>query len=103
MSELGNYLQLQNEEWQETVQRASIHNSWFLPEFSNSAAQNIATHFLQKDTLSAWAQSYAIPENNNHPKNIGVVMAGNIPLVGFHDFLCVFLCGFSMRIMFSHS
>ena len=100
MSELGNYLQLQNEEWQETVQRASIHNSWFLPEFSNSAAQNIATHFLQKDTLQNWAAHYHLDDNIS-PKNVGIVMAGNIPMVGFHDLLCVFISGHRQTIKLS--
>jgi hypothetical protein len=34
-----------------------------------------------------------LPDENKHPKRVGIVMAGNIPLVGFHDFLSVFLTG----------
>ncbi len=92
MAELGKYLQQQNEEWQETVQRASVHNSWFLPEFCNAAAQNIATHFLQVEKLGEWAAHYHLDDNIS-PKNVGIVMAGNIPMVGFHDMLCGFISG----------
>ncbi len=100
MAELGNYLYLQNEEWQEIVQQASLHNSWFLPEFSNAAAQNIATHFLQKEKLQNWAAHYHLDDNINS-KNVGIVMAGNIPMVGFHDLLCVFISGHRQTIKLS--
>jgi hypothetical protein len=47
--------------------------------------------------LNEWAAKYPI-EQTNSPKNIGLVMAGNLPLVGFHDFLCVFISGHSVTI-----
>ena len=40
-------------------------------------------------------------DDNIEPKNVGVVMAGNIPLVGFHDFLCVFISGHIQTIKLS--
>jgi len=42
--------------------------------------------------LENWINQYQ-PENNLQLKKVGIVMAGNIPLVGFHDFLCVFISG----------
>jgi hypothetical protein len=43
--------------------------------------------------LAAWAERYAVPTEKLHPRTVGLVMAGNIPLVGFHDFLSIFVSG----------
>lgn len=93
LSRLGEYLKNDAGEWQAAKERASRENSWFIPEFLELATTKIADSFLQKDKLRSWSQSYDIPEENTSPKKIGIVMAGNIPLVGFHDFLCVFIAG----------
>jgi hypothetical protein len=66
-------------------------NPWFTSEFIDISAGNIAEHFLDKQKLKNWTTSYKIETVT--PKKIGIVMAGNIPLVGFHDFLCVFISG----------
>jgi hypothetical protein len=55
-------------------------------------------NYLQPDTLDLLINRYHIPSENPNPKKVGIVMAGNIPLVGFHDFLCVFLSGHSAFI-----
>lgn len=93
LDKLGKYILSDNTEWELVKERAYHQNKWFIPEFINLALKNIAGEFLQKDKLSNLAKDYQIPENNPSPKNIGVIMAGNIPLVGFHDFLCVFITG----------
>jgi hypothetical protein len=90
---LGDYLLSENPDWQDARQRASAQNGWFSQEFIEIAVQNIASGFLQKDKLSAWARQYALPPEIPAPKTIGLIMAGNIPLVGFHDFLCLFISG----------
>ncbi len=95
---LGTYMLGNDEGWVEAKEKASYQNAWFAPEFIELATTNIAKEFLQADKLAAWAKSYAIPEENAEPKNVGVVMAGNIPLVGFHDFLCVFMSGHQITI-----
>ena len=64
------------------------------------ALQNICSAFLDTDKLTAWANHYHLDDNING-KNIGLVMAGNIPLVGFHDFLCVFVSGHTQTIKLS--
>jgi hypothetical protein len=96
--ELGKYMLSDSEEWIAIKETASRQNAWFAPEFIELSTNNIAKEFLQKEKLLAWAESYAIPEENIKPYNVGVVMAGNIPLVGFHDFLCVFISGHSIII-----
>jgi hypothetical protein len=98
LNQLGEYILQDNDNWQATKQKASLQNSWFTPEFIETATRNIALAFLQKDKLTAWTQQYNLPTENAAPKNVGIVMAGNIPLVGFHDFLCVFITGHRQTI-----
>lgn len=93
MSRLGQYILSANEAWIAAKEKASYTNGWFIPEFIDLASNNIATRFLQKEILEQWAASYQLPDSNPTPKTVGIVMAGNIPLVGFHDLLCTFITG----------
>lgn len=90
---LGQYILNNSEEWQQCKERAERENGWFIQEFTDKATHNIAKLFLERDVLTNWATSYDITEINDNPKTVGIVMAGNIPLVGFHDLLCVFISG----------
>ena len=96
--QLGDYIKANDEEWQSVKQMAHSKNSWFIPEFIDLASLNIANQFLSREKLHAWIEQYHLPQENSQPKNVGVVMAGNIPLVGFQDFLCVFISGHSITI-----
>lgn len=100
MLKLGKYLQSETPEWQEAQSRAFYHNPWFVPEFIQLAARSIATHFLSEDALSQWIKHYHLNDSVS-PRTVGIVMAGNIPLVGFHDFLSVFISGHYQRIKLS--
>jgi hypothetical protein len=91
--QLGSYMMEELPAWQQAKQKAYLENSWFIPEFVNLSIKNIAENYLQKDILDAFALKYQLPEEKSNPKKVGIVMAGNIPLVGFHDFLCVFISG----------
>lgn len=93
LGRLGQYMLEASEEWQEVKDRAYRENQWFIPEFVDRSVENIARQFLNPSFLQNWAAAYQVPDRQVHPKNVGVVMAGNIPLVGFHDFLCVFVSG----------
>jgi len=101
LAKLGDYLQENNTEWQAVKQRAYEANAWFAPEFIDLACENIARYFLQKNLLTDWAEKYAVPNEQNHQQTVGIVMAGNIPLVGFHDFLCAFISGYKQLIKLS--
>jgi hypothetical protein len=90
---LGNYILSDDIRWKEVRQEASLQNSWFIPEFVELAIQNIAKKFLKEEELIKWSAHYKIQSVNVRPKKIGIVMAGNIPLVGFHDLLSVFISG----------
>ena len=91
--ELGQFMQSGDKAWTTAKTRAFQHNPWFLPDFINLALGNIVDSFLQQELLEKWLQDYDFPPQNPAPKKVGIVMAGNIPLVGFHDFLCCFLSG----------
>ncbi|TCJ12526.1 acyl-CoA reductase [Flaviaesturariibacter flavus] len=93
LARLGDYLALNDESWATARERAYIQNNWFTPGFVDLATENIRTAFLRRPVLEELAMRYAIPEENAAPKKVGLVMAGNIPLVGFHDLLCTFLAG----------
>ena len=95
---LGNYLLSDDEKWQDIKERAERENAWFTKIFIDTAVNNIANHFLDEVLLNEWTLLYKIKDKPNSEKNIGVVMAGNIPLVGFHDFLCVFVSGYKQTI-----
>ena len=93
LTSLGKYLLSAEPGWEAAKRKAHALNGWFTPEFIETAVRQIANGFLQKEALTAWAGRYAVPEERAAPRTVGVVMAGNIPLVGFHDMLCVFVSG----------
>ena len=75
----------------EIVMRAGHHNGWFTEENILFSLQQWGD-LLTEENLKDWLSKYSF-NKNIEPKTVGVVMAGNIPLVGFHDFLCVLLSG----------
>ncbi len=96
--ELGTYMSQNSIEWMDAQDRAVGANAWFTPAHVSLAVENITDQFLQKDKLQQWLANYTLP---NEAKTIGIVMAGNIPLVGFHDFLCGFLSGHHLLLKLS--
>ena len=69
-----------------------LKNAWFTPENVRFAISSIADS-LTDELLEKWLSLYPELSNVNKPKTIGVIMAGNIPLVGFHDFMCTLITG----------
>ncbi|MEJ7676914.1 MAG: acyl-CoA reductase [Segetibacter sp.] len=98
---LGDYMQNNSHEWAAVKEQANRANPWFVPEFIEMASDNIILSFLQKDKLEKWVRSYKVPAENENPVTVGVVMAGNIPMVGFHDMLCIFATGHKQLIKLS--
>ena len=90
----------ENKELNEVKQTAYEKNKWFTEEFINLSLKNIVNQYLDDDKLRTWKEHYRLDDNVS-PKTIGVVMAGNIPLVGFHDFLSVFISGHRQHIKLS--
>jgi hypothetical protein len=71
------------------INRQFSYNGWFTKENVRKALLNLGEQ-LTEDKLADWTSKYQFTEQ---PKRIGIIMAGNIPLVGFHDFLCVICSG----------
>jgi hypothetical protein len=75
--------------WEQWAKQAKLHNPWFTEENVRNALLAIV-HMLTKDKLEQMLAGIPITENR---KKVGVIMAGNLPLVGFHDFMCILLSG----------
>ena len=69
-----------------------LKNQWFTPENVWMALNSLAEE-LTFENLAKWTDSYPALESFRNPIKVGVIMAGNIPLVGFHDFLSVLITG----------
>lgn len=67
----------------------TFRNNWFTENNIRESLYNLST-WLKPDKLNDWLSKYS---TTNSPKTIAVIMAGNIPLVGFHDFMCVLFSG----------
>jgi hypothetical protein len=83
----------QAEMFLEVIEKTHQHNPWFIPRFIRKALASLAEG-LKPENMQQWLAPYnletCLPKK---PMNVGVVMAGNVPLVGFHDLLCVLLSG----------
>ena len=69
-----------------------LTNPWFTPENVRRALQATGTA-LTKEKLTRWLSAYPELNEESDPVTVGVVMAGNIPMAGFHDLLCVLISG----------
>ncbi|WP_321296030.1 acyl-CoA reductase [Marinifilum fragile] len=79
------------EEFKELLNRVSNENLWFTPSHVRASINGIC-QFLTEGNLNQWLKKYQVSENNTN-KNVAVIMAGNIPMVGFHDMLSVLISG----------
>ncbi len=77
----------------EAVVEAGIENEWFIEAFVLKAISEIS-NLLSLENLQIWVHQYPELSKKNHtPKKIAIISAGNIPLVNFHDVLCVLISG----------
>jgi len=98
-SQLGNHLEkLSEEAFESLAESARLENPWFTKENVRMALIGIM-EYLKADQLKQWTSKYTLEPSK--PKTIALVMAGNIPLVGFHDFLCVLISGNHVQIKLS--
>ncbi|NRB62414.1 MAG: acyl-CoA reductase [Saprospiraceae bacterium] len=92
VQQLGEHLKQADDYLEAVMSRAQFNNQWFTIENQRKALTSITTSFLDRTILDTWVSSYPWPKTET-PKRIGLILAGNIPLVGFHDLLCVFVAG----------
>jgi hypothetical protein len=74
------------------IKNQQMLNQWFTPGNVIKALTAIANE-LTENNLTKWTDAYPSLSEESSPHRIGVIMAGNIPLVGFHDFLSVLITG----------
>ncbi len=95
---LSEYIQSDDANWEVAKQRAMNSNAWFTEENIQLAIDHITRRYLHPTALRQWVEMYHLPVA---PQKVGIVMAGNIPLVGFHDFLCGFISGHTLHLKLS--
>lgn len=96
--QLGQYISSGDPDLAAARERAGRENAWFVPDFVDAAMTHIAENWLQPGTLRSFTGKYPETATESLPIQTGLVMAGNIPLVGFHDFMCAFLAGHQVVI-----
>lgn len=76
------------------MERAEVENGWFTKSDVRYAVRAICEDMLRVEKLEPWLASYGLLETAHaKPKRVAIIMAGNIPLVGFFDLLCVVASG----------
>lgn len=98
---LNTFFDDDNSEFMQVLLKAQQLNHWFTLENQKLALLHMAS-LLSKPALQHWIDQYPyLKENNRKSKTIGVIMAGNLPMVGFHDLLCVLLSGNKLQAKLS--
>jgi hypothetical protein len=77
------------------IELSQSHNGWFTPEQVYYSI-NSWTEALTETNLNQWISTYDF--SKVHSKTVGLILAGNIPLVGFHDFLSVLIAGHKVLV-----
>jgi hypothetical protein len=87
------------EKFKDLLSLSQSHNGWFTPEQVYFAVESWAKA-LREDNINKWLSAYTIycDQGDKAVKTIGLILAGNIPLVGFHDFLSVLISGHKVLV-----
>jgi hypothetical protein len=83
------------EGFKQHINLAEMHNGWFTQENILFALENWS-NALNINDLSQWLKNHNFKDID--PKNVAIIMAGNIPLVGFHDFISVLISGHNVIV-----
>jgi hypothetical protein len=85
------------------IENSCHYNPWFIPSFVRFALAAWA-EALQKEKVAGWSSKYIqIDKGKKAPASVGIIMAGNIPMVGLHDLICVLASGHHALIRLSSS
>ena len=85
------------EAFHSVISREIYRNGWFEPREVKQSLNGIA-RWLNYETLHAFSSPYAYHEFR---PSLGLILAGNLPMVGFHDILCGLLSGYTLQIKLS--
>lgn len=79
------------------IDNLHLKNPWFTPDNIRMSLQAIG-EMISHENLTKWVNNY--PSLNDHVtrKDVAAIMAGNIPLVGFHDLLAILICGHNIMV-----
>lgn len=98
-TKLGAFMAAPDPAYHAVIEGSSNHNAWFTPEEVKRAVLSLS-NMLNNNDIEKWFEHIVISET---PKKVGLVLAGNIPLVGFHDVLSVLATGNIALIKLSSS
>lgn len=99
-AQLGVYLLSEDPRLQAILEAEASHNPWFTLANIQKAIDALARNLVPQK-LEAWLAPYPFDSNTN--KTVGLVLAGNIPLVGFHDILSALCAGYRIQLKPSSS
>ncbi len=96
---LGHIMAKPDEQLSALINSAHQYNAWFTPQSAAMAVSAIAGMLNKKD-LEKWLEDKP-GSTETKMRAIGLILAGNIPIVGFHDILCVLASGHKALIKLS--
>lgn len=99
LKKLSEFMVNPSSEFNAIVQSVSHNNAWFTPEEVKKALTSLS-NMLNDHDLEQWFEHIQLNEN---PKKVGLILAGNIPIVGLHDVICVLATGNIAMIKMSSS
>ena len=99
MVRLGEHILAGDELLEAWMSRTYHNNKWFTLENQKDSANAIATRFLNRTNLEKWTADYSLEPKVS--KSVGLILAGNIPMVGFHDVLSTFIAGHKTQVKLS--
>lgn len=98
LTKLRSYLiEPDTEDYKTLLTLSKRHNAWFDADEVKHALEGVSS-YLTPQCLNSFTANYRI---DGESQRVGIVMAGNIPAVGFHDLLCVLLCGYGADLKLS--
>ena len=103
LAELGRRLAEPDEFLEALMKRTAFHNGWFTLEAQQRALTAVREAYLDEEKLRAWVAGYpTLGATPGGPlRTVGLVLAGNIPLVGLHDLVAVFVAGHRAQLKLS--
>lgn len=101
LAKLGAFIKEDSEHKKRALLLTEQHNKWLTLPNGSKALDSFSEHLLNQQLLEKWLEHYVDKIAAIQTKNIGLVLAGNIPAVGFHDVLCTFVSGHKAKIKLS--
>ncbi len=101
LDRLGKWILTFDETLEAAIAQTYIHNKWFTKENTHRSLEGISNQFLTQKKLTAWVEKEQLNDDSGSGKKVGLILAGNIPCVGFHDWLCVIISGHEALVKLS--